>query len=122
MARLLAFVGVATLAGYLFTPEPNLPGSIVYDLRFVALTVLTGVLTLPLLTAGTRWSKVVLAVFGVLVIATQFAKGIWWGSPSLVAYHSLRREPAGRGIVLVAGGVLMQARRSDRRGYPSPRP
>jgi hypothetical protein len=117
MARLLSLVGLATLVGYLFTPEPNLPSSIVYDFRFVALTVLTGTLALPLLTVDTRWRKarkVLLVDFGVLVVASQFAKGIWWGAPSLVAYHSFGESLLVGVIVLAIGGAVMLARAGNR--------
>lgn len=113
MSRLLSFVGTATLAGYLVTPEPNLPVSLVYDLRFLGLTVLLGILVLPLLTAGTRRSKAVLVLFGALIIATQFAKGIWWGSPSLVAFHSPGEGALVGAIVLLVGGLRMVFPRAD---------
>ena len=48
MTGFLALVGIATLLGYLVTPQPNLPGSFVYDLRFALLTFLAGAAALPI--------------------------------------------------------------------------
>jgi hypothetical protein len=107
VCRLSALIGLSTLIGYLVTPEPDLPGSFVYDLRFATLTILTGLLVLPLLAVGTRWIPPVLILLAVLLVGTQFAKGIWAGGPSLVAYHSAGIGVLAGGVVLVVGGALM---------------
>ena len=117
VVRLLWVVGLATLVGYLATPEPDLPGSIVYDLRFTTLAVLMGILVFPILASGTStgWSNVVLVAFVVLAVGTPIRQGHLVGSPSLVAFHSVGEGLLGGGLVLVVGALLMAAPRTDRK-------
>jgi hypothetical protein len=91
MAGFLALVGIATLLGYLVTPQPNLPGSFVYDLRFSLLTFLAGTIALPIAFNRAPWVSALAAVFGGTMIATQFAGGIWYGhiGEGLIVYHSI---------------------------------
>ena len=53
MAGLLALVGLARLFGYIVTPQPNLPGSFVYDFRFTLFAFASGAIALPI--ALGRW-------------------------------------------------------------------
>ena len=113
MTGFLALVGIATLLGYLVTPQPNLPASFVYDLRFSLLTFLAGAIALPLALKRAFWVPVLALVFGGAMIATQFAGGIWFGNigQSLVVYHSISDGLIIGALVLVVGVVLLLATR-----------
>lgn len=87
MAGVLAVIGLATLIGYLFTPQPNLPGSFMYDFRFTLLTFLCGVLALPIALSRARRVWVLLPIYGAILIGTQFTHGLWLGQSTF--YHSL---------------------------------
>jgi hypothetical protein len=112
MTGFLALVGIAMLLGYLVTPQPNLPRSFVYDLRFSLLTFLAGAVALPIALKRAFWVPVLALVFGGAMIATQFAGGIWFGnSQSLVAYHSVSDGLLiGIPILLVGLGTLLARR------------
>ena len=103
------------LLGYLVTPQPNLPRSFVYDLRFSLLTFLAGAVALPIALKRAFWVPVLAMVFGGAMIATQFAGGIWFGnnSQSLVIYHSISDGLLiGIPILLVGLGALLARRLS----------
>ena len=87
MAGLLALVGLATLVGYLVTPQPNLPVSFVFDFRFSLLTFICGLIALPVGLGRSCWVSLLVPIYGGVMIGTQFAQGIWFG-PSASA-HSL---------------------------------
>ncbi len=115
MVGFLALVGIATLLGYLVTPQPNLPESFVYDLRFSLLTFLAGAIALPISLKREFWIPVLAVVFGGAMIATQFAGGIWFGSlgQSLVIYHSISDGLlVGIPILVVGLGALLARRHS----------
>jgi hypothetical protein len=110
-ARILAVVGIATLLGYLVTPQPLLPENFVYDARFALLAVLCGIIVLPVGLSKTRWMVVsLLGIFEATMIATQFASGIWSGSSNLVYYHSAFTS-LGAGVVILSIGAVMIAGR-----------
>jgi hypothetical protein len=113
MTGFLALVGIATLLGYLITPQPNLPGSFVYDLRFSLLTFLAGAIALPIALKRAFWIPLLALVFGGTMIATQFAGGIWFGNigQSLVVYHSISDGLVIGIPVLVVGLGALLARR-----------
>ena len=115
MTGFLALVGIATLLGYLVTPQPNLPGSFVYDLRFSLLTFLAGAIALPVAFKRASWVPLLALVFGGAMIATQFAGGIWFGNigQSLVVYHSISDGLlVGVPVLVVGVGVLLRRRLS----------
>jgi hypothetical protein len=117
MTGFLALVGVATLLGYLVTPQPNLPGAFVYDLRFSLLAFLTGAIALPIALRRASWVPALAIVFGGSLIATQFAGGIWFGNigQSLVLYHSISDGLLAGALVIFAGlGILLLRRHSVR--------
>ncbi len=87
MAGVLALVGLATLIGYLLTPQPNLPGSFMYDFRFLLLTFLCGVFSLPIALSRSGLVWLFLPIYGVILIGTQFTHGLWLGQSTF--YHSL---------------------------------
>jgi hypothetical protein len=93
-------VGIVTLLGYLITPQPLLPSSFVYDLRFMALAVVLGLIALPVVLCRLRWVTLLAGVYGATLVVTQFARGIWSAGPSLVAYHAV-------GPGLIAGTVVL---------------
>ena len=64
MTGFLSLVGIAMLLGYLVTPQPNLPRSFVYDLRFSLLTFLAGAVALPIALKRAFWVPVLGMVFG----------------------------------------------------------
>ena len=113
MTGFLALVGIATLLGYLVTPQPNLPESFVYDLRFSLLTFLAGAIALPIALKRAFWVPVLALVFGGAMIATQFAGGIWFGhlGQSLIIYHSISDGLLVGIPVLVVGLWAVLARR-----------
>jgi hypothetical protein len=82
-ARTLAVVGIAAVVGYLFTPEPNLPESFAYDVRFMILGILCGVLALTVtVSRRTPMAFLFLGILECALIGTQFAAGIWSVPPS----------------------------------------
>ena len=87
MAGVLALIGLATLIGYLLTPQPNLPGSFQYDFRFSLLTFFCGVLALPIALSRSRHVWLLLPIYGFILIGTQFTHGLWLGQSTF--YHSL---------------------------------
>lgn len=87
MAGLLALVGLATLVGYLVTPQPNLPGSFVYDFRFSLIAFVSGAIALPIALGRSRWVWILLPAYGAVMVTSQFAGGIWFGSSTF--YHSV---------------------------------
>ena len=87
MAGVLALIGLATLIGYLFTPQPNLPGSFQYDFRFSLLVFFCGVLALPIALSRSRHVWLLLPIYGFILIGTQFTHGLWLGQSTF--YHSL---------------------------------
>lgn len=82
MAALVSFVGLATVVGYLLTPQPNLPRSFVYDFRFSYFALLCGTIALPILLARWRWVSLLLPAYGVVICGTQFTRGVWFGTTS----------------------------------------
>ncbi len=112
VARILAAVGIATLIGYLVAPEPLLPFNFIYDERFALLAVLCGILVLPVRMSKTRWMVLsLLALFEALLIAAQFATGIWAGPSELVVYHSTPASLCAAIIIFSAGAVTIARRR-----------
>ena len=85
LPRVVGVVGIVTLLGYLITPQPLLPSSFVYDLRFMALAVVLGLIALPIALCRLRWVTLLAGVYGAILVVTQFARGIWSAGPSLVA-------------------------------------
>ena len=109
MAAVLALIGLATLIGYLFTPQPNLPGSFMYDFRFVLLTFLCGVLALPIALSRSGRVWLFLPIYGVILIGTQFTHGLWLGQSTF--YHSLRDGViVGIPFVLIGIGLFAMRR------------
>jgi hypothetical protein len=108
MAGLLALVGLATLFGYIVTPQPNLPESFVYDFRFTLLAFASGAIALPIALGRWRWVWVLLPAYGAVMVASQFAVGIWFGSSTLhssVGEGLLMSVP----IVIIGLGFLVAA-------------
>ena len=115
MAGLLALVGLGTLIGYIFTPQPNLPGSFVYDFRFSLLTFVSGVIALPIALGRSRRVLLLAPIYGAVMVGTQFASGIWFGQNS--GYHSLG-DGLLVGVPLVVIGLgLVVARRFSFRWF-----
>ncbi len=110
-------IGIVTLLGYLITPQPVLPASFVYDLRFMALAVVLGLIALPIALSRLRWVTLLTAVYGTILVATQFARGIWSAGPSLVAYHALGPGLIAGTVTLILGAVMI-GWRGDRRWTP----
>ena len=86
IVRTVALVGLATFIGYLFTPQPQpgrLPSLFVYNVRFVAPAVVLGLALVPIaLASAQRWRVyAVLTAWGAMLVATQFAVGIWTHGP-----------------------------------------
>jgi hypothetical protein len=117
LLRVVGVVGILTLLGYLITPQPLLPASFVYDLRFMALAVVLGLIALPVALSRLRWVTLLTAVYGAILVATQFARGIWSAGPSLVAYHALGPGLIA-GIVTLILGAVMIGLRGERRWTP----
>jgi hypothetical protein len=122
MAWVMAAVGLATVIGYVLTPQPNLPTSFVFDLRFVLLAILMGLLVLPIVLTRSQWVIVLLPAYGLILIATQFANGIWSGgqgllATSLVAYHSDRDGLVVGVPVFVIGVAIVLAKHADVRWF-----
>ena len=141
----MAFVGLVALAGYVVTPQPQpaagVPALFVYNVRFLAPAVAIGLLLVPVAwRAGRGWkATVVLAAFGAMLAASQWAHGIWahgtFNSSStnaLLGPHSFggglvdRRRGAGRGRAARpppprAAGPQRSARTAGARRPPEPR-
>jgi hypothetical protein len=109
--RAIGVCGVFTLVGYLVTPEPNLPSSFVYDLRFMAVAVALGLIALPIMLCRYQWVALAAGVFGLILVTEQFARGIWSAGPSLVAYHSLAVGLTACAIAIVIGAGAIGLRR-----------
>jgi hypothetical protein len=118
LTRTLGIVGIITLLGYLITPQPNLPGSFVYDLRFMALAVIVGLLALPIALCRFRLVSLLAGAFGAILVATQFARGIWSAGTSLVAYHALVPGLIAGTVALLLGGGVFRLRRRWHRWPP----
>jgi hypothetical protein len=114
LVRAIGAVGIVTLLGYVITPQPDLPGSFVYDLRFMAVAVVLGLVALPIVLCRFRWVTLLAGVFGAILVATQFARGIWSAGPSLVAYHALVPGLIAGLVVLILGAVTVGLRRVHR--------
>jgi hypothetical protein len=127
--RLVAFVGLVALAGYVVTPQPQpaagVPALFVYNVRFLAPAVVIGLLLVPVAwRAGRGWkAAVVLAAFGAMLAASQWAHGIWahgtFNSSStnaLLGPHSFGAGLATGAAVLAAGSLLV-LRRGGRRAW-----
>jgi len=112
LARVVGVVGIVNLLGYLITPQPNLPGSFVFDLRFTALSVVMGLIALPVVLSRFRWVTVLTGVFVAILVATQFARGIWSSGPSLVAYHALASGLIAGTVALLLGVAGLRLRRT----------
>ena len=110
----MGVVGIVTLLGYLITPQPLLPSSFVYDLRFMALAVVLGLVALPIALCRFQWVTLLAGVYGAILVATQFARGIWSAGPSLVAYHALGPGLVGGAVALILGACVIGLR-GDRR-------
>jgi hypothetical protein len=114
LVRALGAVGIVTVLGYVITPQPNLPSAFVYDLRFMALAVVLGLIALPIVLCRFRWVTALAGVFGAVLIAAQFARGIWSAGPSLVAYHALVPGLIAGAVVLILGAGVIGVRRAGR--------
>ena len=110
MAGILALVGVATLIGYLFTPQPNLPGSFAYDFRFLLVAFLSGVLALPIALSESDRVRLLLPAYGAILIGTQFTRGLWLGPSTF--YHSLTIGVIVGVALVIIGLGLFAVRRS----------
>jgi hypothetical protein len=110
-------VGIVTLLGYLITPQPLLPSSFVYDLRFMALAVVLGLIALPIALSRLRWVTLLTAAYGATLVVTQFARGIWSSGPSLVPYTALGPGLIAGAFALILGAGMI-AVRGGRRWTP----
>jgi hypothetical protein len=125
--RLAAAFGITAIVAYVLTPQAlGVPGSPIffaYNLRYMALALLLGLVLLPLLPvfAGTR-VRVVLGAFLVLLLLVQFDPSIWptelrrsrFGAPAS-AVDSL--VGLGIGACVLAAGLFIIARRRQRRTW-----
>jgi hypothetical protein len=108
----VAVVGILTLVGYLVTPQPmgakGAPSLFVYDVRFVALSVLLGLLSLPLIVPmNTVVRGVHLIVFGTILTVTQFAPGIWSDRSWTSGRPSVSISPPPFGAAIALGAVIV---------------
>jgi hypothetical protein len=102
------------MLGYLITPQPLLPSSFVYDLRFMALALVLGAVVLPIALHRTQWVTLLVALFGSVLVASQFARGVWSMGPSLVAYHPIAPGLVAGLLVLLVGAAAIRRRTTGR--------
>jgi hypothetical protein len=109
--RMLALVGIASGAAFVFTPQPltvpvlypNVPYDFVYNLRYSFAALIIGLIVLPItpVMARPRSRWWLLGVFGLVLLATQLDSTIW---PTHL--FSQQFAPAIRGIDSQIGLLL----------------
>jgi hypothetical protein len=109
--RMLALVGIASGAAFVFTPQPltvpilypNVPYNFVYNLRYSFAALIIGLIVLPItpVMTGPRMRWWLLGAFGLVLVAMQLDSTIWPTS-----LFSQQFAPAVRGVDSQIGLLL----------------
>jgi hypothetical protein len=132
LERMLGFVGIAAVIGYLFSPQfltlYGEPSFFVYNLRYASPALLLGLVLLPTspaMAAGRR-SWCVLGAFSLVLIAIQLDPSVW--PTNIVGLRFIESVQGGDSIVgllvgvaaLVFGALLLTRWDRIRRWRPRP--
>ena len=120
VGRMVAFVGVFSLAAYLLEPQAlslGFSGAFVFfkvDLRYAAPALIIGVVALPLATSAYgRWARNLVTVsYAVAIGVTQFNPGLWHRAPIDLFTNPTRYESSlvGAAVIGLALAIAMLLR------------